>query len=164
MFLLRKEFSIEQKKRNFQFYDPLTTGDSSLSSCIQSILALEIGEYEKAARYARAALLMDLANVGGNVKDGCHIASMGGAWMILVYGIAGMQDCDGVLNFHPKLIPGVNTSIKFPLAYRGRRFSFEIVDHSTRYTLLEGGDLVLYHYDKEVRLTKNNPVEILPVK
>jgi len=164
MFLLRKEFSFEQKKRNFQFYDPLTTGDSSLSSCIQSILALEIGEYDKAARYARAALLMDLANVGGNVKDGCHIASMGGAWMILVYGIAGMQDCDGVLNFHPRLIPGADTSIKFPLIYRGQKIGFEIEDHSTKYSLLEGNDLTLYHYDEEIRLTKSNPVVTRPVK
>jgi alpha,alpha-trehalose phosphorylase len=164
MFLLRKEFSMEQKKRNFQFYDPLTTGDSSLSSCIQSILALEIGEYEKAARYARAGLLMDLANVGGNVKDGCHIASMGGAWMILVYGIAGMQDCDDVLNFHPKMIPGSNTSIKFPLTYRGRKFSFEIENHFARYSLLQGNDLTIYHYDDEISLTKSNPVVTRPVK
>jgi alpha,alpha-trehalose phosphorylase len=86
MFLLGHEFSLEAKRRNFEFYDPLTTGDSSLSSSIEAIIAPEIGEYDAAVTYARAALLMDLADVGGNVRDGCHIASMGGTWMVFAYG------------------------------------------------------------------------------
>src|SRR4030095_12170247 len=89
MFLLGHAFSLEAKQRNFEFYDPLTTGDSSLSSCIEAIIAAQIGDMEKAIRYGRAALLMDLADVGGNVKDGCHIASMGGTWMMLTYGFGG---------------------------------------------------------------------------
>lgn len=89
MFLLGHEFSPGQKKANFDYYDQLTTGDSSLSACIQSIVAFEIGYQERALRYLIDGLLMDLANVGGNVKDGCHIASMGGTWMGIVYGVAG---------------------------------------------------------------------------
>ena len=97
MFLLDDIFSVEVKKRNFDFYDPLTTGDSSLSSCVEAIIAAQIGDTDKAIRYGMAALLMDLADVGGNVKDGCHIASMCGTWMMLTYGFAGMRDNDGVL-------------------------------------------------------------------
>ena len=78
---------------------PLTTGDSSLSASIQAIIAFELGYLRKAMEYARYAALMDLADVGGNVKDGCHIASMGGTWMAIVYGAAGMRDHDGVLTF-----------------------------------------------------------------
>jgi alpha,alpha-trehalose phosphorylase len=78
MFLLGDAFSLEAKKRNFDFYDPLTTGDSSLSSSVEAIIAAQVGDIDKAIRYGMAALLMDLADVGGNVKDGCHIASMGG--------------------------------------------------------------------------------------
>ena len=66
MFLLPKEFTLEAKRRNFHYYDPLTTGDSSLSSCIQAIIANEISEGTKSIAYARASLLMDLADVGGN--------------------------------------------------------------------------------------------------
>src|SRR6478736_362154 len=91
MFLLGDAFSPEMKKRNFDFYDPLTTGDSSLSSCVEAIIAAQIGDMDKAIRYGMAALLMDLADVGGNVKDGCHIASMGGTWMMLTYGFGGMR-------------------------------------------------------------------------
>ena len=77
MFLLENEFTFEAKRRNFRYYDPLTTGDSSLSSCIQAIVANEVGDGQKSIDYARASLLMDLADVGGNVKDGCHIAAIG---------------------------------------------------------------------------------------
>ena len=94
MFLLDGAFSLEAKKRNFDFYDPLTTGDSSLSSSVQAIIAGQIGDVDKAITYGVAALLMDLADVGGNVKDGCHIASMGGTWMMLTYGLGGMRDDD----------------------------------------------------------------------
>jgi hypothetical protein len=87
MFLLGDAFSAEEKKRNFEFYDPLTTGDSSLSSCVEAIIAAQVGDIGKAIRYGVAALLTDLADVGGNVKDGCHIASMGGTWMMLTYGL-----------------------------------------------------------------------------
>src|SRR5260221_3391793 len=97
MFLLGDAFSAEEKKRNFEYYDPFTTGDSSLSSCVEAIIAAEVGDIDKSIRYGMAALLMDLADVGGNVKDGCHIASMGGTWMMLTYGLGGMRDNDGML-------------------------------------------------------------------
>jgi trehalose/maltose hydrolase-like predicted phosphorylase len=77
------------RMRNCDFYDPLTTGDSSLSSCVEAIIAAQTGDMDQAIRYGMAALLMDLANVGGNVKDGCPIASMGGTWMMLTYGYVG---------------------------------------------------------------------------
>jgi alpha,alpha-trehalose phosphorylase len=120
MFLLGHEFSAEAKRRNFEFYDSLTTGDSSLSSCIEAIVALELGEFDKAVSYTRAALLMDLADVGGNVRDGCHIASMGGTWMALTYGFGGLRDYDGTLSFGPQRPPETHASLQFPLTYRGR--------------------------------------------
>ena len=95
MFLLGEQFSLEEKKRNFDYYDPLTTHNSSLSVCIQSIVANEIGYREKALRYFRFAAVMDLSDVGGNVMHGAHIASIGGTWMALIYGFAGMRDAGG---------------------------------------------------------------------
>ena len=113
MFLLGDAFSPEAKQRNFEFYDPLTTGDSSLSSCVEAIIAAQIGDMDKAIRYGMAALLMDLADVGGNVKDGCHIASMGGTWMMLTYGFGGMRDDDGTLSFWPRRAPEDNAILRF---------------------------------------------------
>jgi alpha,alpha-trehalose phosphorylase len=119
MFLLGDEFSIEQKRRNFDYYDPLTTGDSSLSACVQSILASEIGYQDRATDYFRYALLMDLADVSGNVVDGVHIASTGGVWMALTYGFGGMRDHGGVLRFDPRL-PEDWGRLEFPLRFRER--------------------------------------------
>jgi len=156
MFLLGHEFSLETKKRNFDFYDPLTTGDSSLSSCIEAIVALEIGEFEKAVDYARAALLMDLADVGGNVTDGCHIASMGGTWMVFTYGFGGLRDYDGTLRFRPQRPPEPEASLRFALTYRGQVLDVEINPNSTIYSLRRGKTLVIHHEDEEITLDSTN--------
>jgi alpha,alpha-trehalose phosphorylase len=160
MFLLGSAFSLEAKKRNFEFYDPLTTGDSSLSSCVEAIIAAQIGDTERAVRYGMAALLMDLADVGGNVKDGCHIASMGGTWMMLTYGLGGMRDDDGMLSFWPRRAPEDNAILRFPLTYRGRLLQVDIGLENAEYTLREGDYLVIRHETEELQLTQEKPVAI----
>lgn len=157
MFLLGHEFSLQAKKRNFEFYDPLTTGDSSLSSCIQAIMALEIGDFDKAVEYARAALLMDLSDIGGNVKDGCHIACMGGTWMVFTYGFGGLRDYDGTLSFRPQRPPESQAFLRFPLTYRGQILDVEISADSTIYSLRDGDRLVIRHEGEEITLTRANP-------
>ncbi len=163
MFLLGDAFSSEAKKHNFDFYDPLTTGDSSLSSCVEAIIAAQTGDSEKAFRYGIAALLMDLADVGGNVKDGCHIASMGGTWMMLTYGFGGMQDNDGKLSFWPRRPPEGGGILRFPLTYHGQLLEVEINLDKVQYTLREGERLVIHHETEEVELTRENSAAVRPV-
>ena len=163
MFLLGDAFSAEAKKRNFEFYDPLTTGNSSLSSCVEAIIAAQIGDMEKAIRYGMAALLMDLADVGGNVKDGCHIASMGGTWMMLSYGLGGMRDDDGTLSFWPRRAPEDNATLRFPVTYRGQMLEVEIGLEKVEYALREGECLVIRHETEEIRLTREQPRAVRPV-
>src|SRR6516162_6898092 len=163
MFLLGDVFPPEMKKRNFDFYDPLTTGDSSLSSCVEAIIAAQTGDMDKAIRYGMAALLMDLADVGGNVKDGCHIASMGGTWMMLTYGFGGMRDHNGTLSFWPRRAPEENAILRFPVTYRGQMLEIEISQDKVKYALCEGEALVIRHETEEVRLTQKNPVAVRPV-
>jgi alpha,alpha-trehalose phosphorylase len=163
MFLLGDDFPLETKERNFDFYDPLTTGDSSLSSCVEAIIAAQIGDIDKAIQYGMSALLMDLADVGGNVKDGCHIASMGGTWMMLAYGLGGLRDNDGILSFWPRRAPQDNAILRFPLTYRGRMLEIEIAPGYVEYTLREGERLVIRHEKEEVALTREHPVAVRPV-
>ena len=163
MFLLDEAFSLEAKQRNFAFYDPLTTGDSSLSSCIEAIIAAQIGDLEKTTEYGLAALLMDLADVGGNVKDGCHIASMGGTWMMLTYGFGGMRDYDGTLAFWPRRAPQENAILRFPLTYRGQRLEVEIGLETVQYALRAGERLVIRHEQEEIQLTREHPQAVRPV-
>jgi len=163
MFLLGDAFSPDAKKRNFEFYDPLTIGDSSLSSCVEAIIAAQIGDMEKAIQYGMAALLMDLADVGGNVKDGCHIASMGGTWMMLSYGLGGMRDHDGMLSFWPRRAPEDNAILRFPVTYRGQMLEVEIGQDKVEYALREGECLVIRHETEEIQLTRERPLAVRPV-
>jgi alpha,alpha-trehalose phosphorylase len=141
----------------------LTTGDSSLSSCVEAIIAAQVGAMEKALRYGMAALLMDLADVGGNVKDGCHIASMGGTWMMLTYGFGGLRDDDGTLSFWPRRAPEEQAILRFPLTYRGRMLEVEIGLETVTYTLRAGECLVIRHETEEVQLTRAQPLAVRPV-
>jgi alpha,alpha-trehalose phosphorylase len=163
MFLLGDAFPLDTKKRNFDFYDPLTTGDSSLSSCVEAIIAAQIGDMDKAFRYGMAALLMDLADVGGNVQNGCHIASMGGTWMMLTYGFGGMRDNDGKLSFWPRRAPEENAVLRFPITYRGQLLEVEIGLDKVEYALRQGERLVIRHETEEVELTREKPRVVRPV-
>ena len=128
-----------------------------MSSSVEAIIAAQIGDIDKAISYGMAALLMDLADVGGNVKDGCHIASMGGAWMMLAYGLGGMRDTDGTLSFWPRRAPEDNAMLRFPVTYRGQMLEVEIGVRQVQYTLREGESLLIRHETEEVRLTKEHP-------
>ena len=163
LFLLGDRYSIEEKKRNFEFYDPLTTGDSSLSSCVEAIIAAQCGNMEKATEYGMAALLMDLDDVGGNVKDGCHIASMGGTWMVFAYGFGGLRDYDGILTFSPRRGPEMTALLRFPLTYRGQMLEIEIAHDKVEYALRDGERLGIRHESEDIELTRDNPVAVRPV-
>jgi alpha,alpha-trehalose phosphorylase len=156
MFLLGHEFSEEAKKRNFEYYDPLTTGDSSLSASIQSIMATETGDLLRAAEYAQLATLMDLGDVAGNVRDGCHVAAMGGAWMVYVYGFAGLHDYDGRLSFQPRM-PAMLDRIRFQLTFRDHVVEVETSRNSTSYLLRVGTGLSIWHEGDEVKLSSSMP-------
>ncbi|MBD3241885.1 MAG: glycoside hydrolase family 65 protein, partial [Chitinivibrionales bacterium] len=156
LFLLGDEFSLEGKRRNFDYYDKLTTGDSSLSVSIQSIIAFELGDVDKAAEYLRYAMMMDLGDIGGNVKSGLHMASMGGTWMAIVNGIAGMRDYGGRLSFRPRL-PRKIRAMRFPLTVQGRRIEVHLEHDMATYTLLAGRSLTITHFDQVVKLTGKEP-------
>jgi alpha,alpha-trehalose phosphorylase len=140
MFLLGNEFSEEQKRANFEYYDTFTTGDSSLSACVQSIVAAEVGNEESALEYFRFALLIDLADAAGDTSDGVHIASAAGVWQALVFGFGGVRDFDGRLSIAPRL-PSVWTSLNFSLQVRGRQLRIQLGHDEERYVLENGEPL-----------------------
>ncbi len=153
MFLLRKHFTDKQIKDNYAFYDPLTTGDSSLSDCIQGILAAEIGDHRKSLRYFTETVEMDLENINHNVRDGVHIASMGGSWLYLVYGFAGMRDDDGTISFRPRL-PEAWNRMEFKLKIRASQIHICLTQAYTTYTLIKGDPLTIAHGNDEICLKK----------
>ncbi len=159
MFLLDDEFDLDVKRRNFDYYDPLTTGDSSLSAAIQSIVAAEIGNEAKALEYFDYALMMDLADLAGNVSDGAHIASAGGVWQTLAFGFAGVRDTGGRLRIDPRL-PSTWSRLRVPVRFQDRQLTIELTHETERYELLEGEALELTIRGSDLRLEPGAALEL----
>jgi len=136
-FLLESESNIETIKNDFDYYEKITTHDSSLSTCIFSIMANRIGLYEKGYDYFMNTARLDLDNLHHNSKDGIHTASMGGSWMSVVFGFAGMRVVNGELNFHPNL-PKKWKSLDFKINFKNRILSCHLDSNKILITLLKG--------------------------
>ncbi|MGO4681071.1 glycoside hydrolase family 65 protein [Microbacterium sp. 2MCAF23] len=117
LFLQGNHFTEAEKLADFEYYDPLTTGDSTLSAVVQSILAAEVGYQDLAHEYFEHAIYVDLGDLHRNASDGVHVASAGGVWTALVSGFGGMRDHDGELSFDPRL-PADWPELSYPLLWR----------------------------------------------
>ena len=137
LFLQGDRFTAEEKRADFEYYDPITTGDSTLSAVVQSVMAAEVGYDQVAWDYFRQALYVDLANLHGNTVDGMHIASTGGVWSALVCGFGGMRDRGGRLSFDPRL-PDAFPHLEFALVWRDSRFRVRLEPSSITFTVLSG--------------------------
>ena len=140
MHLRGDAFSAQEKARNFAYYEALTVRDSSLSACTQAVIAAEVGHLELAYDYFAEAALIDLDNLEHNTRDGLHIASLAGTWIVAVAGFGGMRDHDGALSFAPRL-PERLTRLAFGMCFRERRLRVEVTHEQARYSLLEGSPL-----------------------
>jgi alpha,alpha-trehalose phosphorylase len=161
MYLCGSAFTAEQKARNFDYYEPLTVRDSSLSACAQAVMAAEVGHLGLAFDYLGEAALMDLHDLENNTRDGVHIASLAGTWMALVGGFGGVRHWDGTVSFAPRLPEGL-TRLAFTLLIRGRRLRVEVTDAVARYVLANGEPLVILHHGQEVNLSVGKP-QVHPV-
>lgn len=133
IYFLGDQFDLETKKRNFDFYEPLTVHESSLSPCLHAIIACELGYQEKAYEmYLRTARL-DLDNYNNDTEDGLHITSMAGTWMSVVQGFGGLKVRDGALQLHP-FIPSHWTSFSFKVMFRGARLNVSVTEDSITVT------------------------------
>jgi alpha,alpha-trehalose phosphorylase len=159
MFMLGNEFTLDQKQRNFDYYDPITTGDSSLSASIQSIVASEIGNEEAACRYLDFALMVDLADIAGNVSSGVHIASAAGGWMGIVFGFGGVRDFDGCLTIDPHL-PKRFRSLGFSLRFHDRQIRVLLGHDGDRFWLTEGAPIDVVIRGQQCTLTTAGTLEL----
>ncbi len=155
-FLQSHRFTLAQKRRDFDFYERLTTHDSSLSPCIYSIIASEIGRIDKACDYFLRTARMDLDDRNGNTKDGLHTAAMAGAWLSLASGFGGMREREGTLRFAPR-IPPKWTAYAFVVSFRGKLLRVRVTAEDATYTLLEGSELTVEHEGRPLGLKPGAP-------
>lgn len=157
LYLRGDAFSPEEKVRNFEYYEPLTVRDSSLSAFVQAVVAAEVGHLELAYDYFGEAALLDLADLHHNTRDGVHLASLAGAWIAAVAGFGGMRDHGGSLSFAPRL-PQRLSRLAFRLLFQGRRIKVEVDHRQARYALLQGAPLDVAHHGATVTLAPDEPV------
>jgi alpha,alpha-trehalose phosphorylase len=165
-FLRSSQFPLEQKRRNFDYYDPITTGDSSLSACVQSIMAAEVGHHDLAIEYFRASLFVDLADTHRNAADGVHIANAGGAWAGAVYGFGGFYDPgahapDDPVRFSPRL-PSSWDRLSFSIFRHGSRIEVTLERDATTVSV-EGPPVPVAVDDKVTTIAEGSP-EVFPVR
>jgi alpha,alpha-trehalose phosphorylase len=159
LFLQGEHFSAEEKRADFDYYEAITTGDSTLSGIVQAIVAAEVGYHEVALRYFTSSLFVDLADLHGNTADGVHVASAAGVWGMLVHGFAGMRDHGGDVSFAPRLPDGW-TALTFRLTIRGSRVRMTLRRDSMSIVLEAGPDADVVVQGQRVRVTDAAPVTV----
>jgi maltose phosphorylase len=161
LYFLNHEYSLEEKRRNFDFYEPMTVHESSLSPCIHSILAAELGMEEKAYEMYNRTARLDLDNYNNDTEDGLHITSMTGSWLAIVQGFAGMRTANETLSFAP-FIPSTWEQYNFKIVYRGHTIKVEVTKDKVTISQ-EGEELSLVLYGENIQISKNGTMEF-PLK
>jgi alpha,alpha-trehalose phosphorylase len=150
-FLLEDDQDEATVARSFEYYEAVTTHDSSLSTCIFSIVASKLGQTDKAYKYFEETSKLDLLNTHGNTKDGIHAANMGGTYMGIVFGFGGLRLKDDGLHLNPAL-PAAWSSYDFKVHDRGSRIKVTVDGEGCRLTLEHGPARTLTVYGKQVVL------------
>jgi maltose phosphorylase len=152
MYFFEERFDNETIRKNFDFYEPMTVHESSLSPCVHVILASKLGYKQRAYElYLRTARL-DLDDYNNDTEDGLHITSMAGTWMSVVKGFGGMRVNDGVLHFNP-FTPDQWQSYSFRIEFRGRVIKVKISKDKTE-TILESGEALEIFLNGESKMLK----------
>ncbi|MGA1836557.1 glycosyl hydrolase family 65 protein [Herbiconiux sp. 11R-BC] len=153
------EFTAAEKRANFEYYDALTTGDSTLSASTQSIIAAEVGYRELALGYFLAALFVDLGDLHNNTADGIHVASTGGVWSALAFGFGGMRDYLGKFTFDPRL-PEEWDSLVFRVTIRGALIEVDLRQDRMTFTIERGQAAEVYVRGERVEIVAGAPVTV----
>jgi alpha,alpha-trehalose phosphorylase len=157
LYLRGDAFTDEQKLADFDYYEALTVRDSSLSACIQAVVAAEVGHLELAYAYTVEAALIDLRDLASNTHDGLHIASLAGTWLALVGGFGGLRDHDGQVAFAPRLPPRLRR-MTFGIRLLGPTLRVEVTKESATYRVTGGGPLDIVHHGEGIVVAEGEPV------
>lgn len=153
-FFFSTDYTPEQKRINYEFYEARCIHESSLSPSIHSILAAELGKKEEAYEFFKYMARLDLDNYNKNTDQGLHVTSMSGAWLNMVYGFGGLRTDGDVLIFKPS-IPDNWNSFSFRLQYRGSLLQVNVNREEAEYRILSGPGMVIKVYDREYTVDSN---------
>ncbi|HND74171.1 MAG TPA: glycosyl hydrolase family 65 protein, partial [Saprospiraceae bacterium] len=155
LYFFEDQFDTDMIRRNFEFYEPRTVHESSLSPCVHSILAMRTGNYEKAYEmYLRTARL-DLDNYNNDTEDGLHITSMAGSWLSIVHGFGGLKVREGKLRFSPSL-PGKWNAYSFRILFRQNALEVRVEEHEIRFRNIKGDEIELMVYGEAITIGRES--------
>lgn len=158
MFLYNQSFSLEEKRANYDYYEPRCIHESSLSPSVHSILASELERHEAAFDFFRFATRIDLDNYNRNTAEGIHTTSIAAAWMNIVYGFGGMRSDGNLLSFNPS-IPAHWNGYTFQVCYRGSMIRVEVYPSEAILRVVSGGPVRISIRGQEAELA-GQPVSV----
>ena len=154
IYFFEDQYDIETIRRNFDFYEPRTVHESSLSPCVHAILAAKLGDEARAYEFYLRTARLDLDDYNNDTEDGCHITSMAGTWMSVIEGFGGMRVINGKLSFQP-FLPGKWRSFSFHIGFRGAVLNIRVSKEGVQIKNLSGTETTVLVYNKE-RVVKAN--------
>lgn len=142
LYTFEDQFDLETIRRNFDFYEPRTVHESSLSPCVHAILAARLGKKDRAYQLYLQTARLDLDDYNNDTADGCHITSMAGTWMAVVKGFGGLKIVKDSLSFDP-VLPDKWKSLSFKIRWRG---------HTIETKVTPSGVIFFNHSDKPLEV------------
>jgi maltose phosphorylase len=162
IYFFEDDFDIETVRMNYNYYEPRTVHESSLSPCVHSILAAKLGDKNHSYEFYQRAARLDLDDYNNDTEDGCHITSMAGTWMSIVKGFGGMRVRDNQLNFSP-FLPEHWTSFTFKIKFRGNILSIKTTNDIVEISNLSTTSIILKVYNEKVTVKANSKIEVAQV-
>lgn len=157
MYFFEDDFDIETLKRNYDFYEPMTVHESSLSPCVHSIIAAKLGDKARSYEFYQRSARLDLDDYNNDTEDGCHITSMAGTWLSVTKGFGGMRVKDGKLHFSP-FVPENWKSFSFKIGFRGNILNIITNDDFVEVQNMSGDAISIVLYDEEKIIEKNQNI------
>lgn len=159
LYLFEDQISKDIIRKNFEFYEPLTVHESSLSASIHSLVACAIDNIDKAYELYLRTSRLDLDDYNNDVANGLHITSMAGTWLTIVQGFAGLRVGADKLHFKPQ-IPDKWDAYEFNIMFRENQLNVRVEKNKTRIQNRKGGEIGLYVCEKEILIPPGMEKEV----
>jgi maltose phosphorylase len=159
LYFFEDEFTTDELERHFDFYEPFTVHESSLSPCVHSIQAAKLDRMEQAYTFYLRTSRLDLDDYNHEVHEGLHITSMAGTWMSIVEGFGGMRVKNNMLSFVPK-IPKQWDAYSFKINFRNQILKVNVSQNKTTFAIESNSELQILVNDKLVTVQPNVLVTI----
>jgi len=158
-YFFEDDFTVEELERHFDFYEPFTVHESSLSPCVHSIQAAKLGRMEQAYTFYLRTSRLDLDDYNHEVHEGLHITSMAGTWMSIVEGFGGMRVKNNRLSFSPK-IPKQWNAYSFKINFRNQILKVNVKQNKTQFELDGTEMLDILVNDELINIQPNRLVSV----